>query len=59
MPVSATWPEFNTARSRHPGGVNVAMGDGTVRFLQNSITLSSWQALGTINGSDPIGPDFQ
>ncbi|QJW94054.1 DUF1559 domain-containing protein [Frigoriglobus tundricola] len=36
-----------TARSSHTGGVNVCMGDGSVRFVFDSITLSTWQALGT------------
>ena len=30
----------NAARSRHPGGVNVGMGDGSVRFVKNSINLA-------------------
>ncbi len=30
----------------HPGGVNVAFGDGSVRFVKNSISASVWQALG-------------
>jgi len=35
------------ARSRHSGGVNVAMGDGSLRFVANSIDLSAWRAMGT------------
>jgi prepilin-type processing-associated H-X9-DG protein len=38
-----------TARSRHPGGVNVGMCDGSVQFISNSITLAVWQALGNPN----------
>jgi prepilin-type N-terminal cleavage/methylation domain-containing protein/prepilin-type processing-associated H-X9-DG protein len=30
------------ARSLHPGGVNVCMGDGSVRFIKNSITEKIW-----------------
>lgn len=49
-----------TARSRHSGGVNVAMGDGTVRFVANSITLSTWQAVCTPQASagEVIPMDF-
>ena len=46
------------ARSRHTGGVNVALGDGSVRFVsQNVDLLTVWRPLGTIAGSEPIG-DF-
>ena len=45
------------ARSRHPGGVNVVFGDGSVRFVQNSIALVTWRALGTMNGGEVIN-DF-
>jgi prepilin-type N-terminal cleavage/methylation domain-containing protein/prepilin-type processing-associated H-X9-DG protein len=43
-----------TARSRHTGGVNAAMGDGSVRFWQNSIDLNTWRALGTSQGGEVI-----
>jgi prepilin-type processing-associated H-X9-DG protein len=29
-----------TARSKHPGGVLIAMADGSVQFVANSITTS-------------------
>ena len=29
---------FAGARSRHPGGINVLMGDGSVRFVKNTIS---------------------
>jgi prepilin-type N-terminal cleavage/methylation domain-containing protein/prepilin-type processing-associated H-X9-DG protein len=40
------------ARSYHPSGVNVALGDGSVRFVSNSIPLVSWRALGTRDGGE-------
>jgi prepilin-type processing-associated H-X9-DG protein len=47
-----------TARSRHLGGVNVVMGDGGVHFVSNNISLSTWQALCTPRGAEPVGTDF-
>jgi prepilin-type N-terminal cleavage/methylation domain-containing protein/prepilin-type processing-associated H-X9-DG protein len=45
------------SRSRHPGGVNVLLADGSVRFIQQTIDLKTWQALGTIAGGEVLG-DF-
>jgi len=42
------------SRSRHPGGVNVLLGDGSVRFFHQSINLSVWRALGTIAGGEIV-----
>lgn len=47
-----------TARSRHPTGVNVVMCDGAVRFVTNSVALSTWQAVGSMNGGDTPGSDW-
>jgi len=35
------------ARSRHPGGVNAAMGDGSVRFVSSSIDVLIWRGVAT------------
>ena len=40
------------ARSRHPGGVNVLLADGSVRFIDQTIHLKTWQALGSIAGGE-------
>ncbi len=44
-----------TATSRHPGGVNLLMGDGSARFIKRSVNGAIWSALGTINGSEVVG----
>ncbi len=33
------------ARSLHPGGVNIGLGDGSVRFIKNSIANVTWFSL--------------
>ncbi len=43
-----------TARSYHPGGVNVLFGDGSVRFIKNAINWQTWRALGTIGGAEIV-----
>lgn len=37
----------NYARSYHPGGVNVALGDASVRSLSESIDLTVWRGIST------------
>ena len=43
-----------TATSRHPGGVNLMTGDGSVRFVKALINASVWTALGTIAGVEVV-----
>jgi prepilin-type processing-associated H-X9-DG protein len=45
---------FNGARSFHTGGVNAGMGDGSVRFVKNSISIATWRALSTTQGGEII-----
>jgi prepilin-type processing-associated H-X9-DG protein len=40
--------------SRHTGGVLVAFGDGSVRFITNGVSLISWRAMGSRNGGEVI-----
>ena len=44
----------NAAQSRHPGGVNVCMVDGSVHFVTNNIDLAIWQALISANGGEMV-----
>jgi prepilin-type N-terminal cleavage/methylation domain-containing protein/prepilin-type processing-associated H-X9-DG protein len=46
-----------TANSRHPGGVNVALADGSVRFIKSTVNITAWRALGTRNGGETISAD--
>ena len=43
--------------SFHPGGINVTMGDGSVRFIKNSINAYTWYSLQTIKGGEAISAD--
>jgi prepilin-type processing-associated H-X9-DG protein len=43
--------------SRHPGGVNVLFGDGSVRFLKDTVALTTWRAIGTRNGAETVSAD--
>ncbi len=47
-------PGWKAARSRHPGGVNVLMGDGSVRFVKDSIDRPTWRGLATRAGGEVI-----
>ncbi|MFI4873734.1 MAG: DUF1559 domain-containing protein [Blastopirellula sp. JB062] len=42
------------ARSLHPGGASVALGDASVRFIAETIDISVWRATGTLNGGEPL-----
>jgi prepilin-type N-terminal cleavage/methylation domain-containing protein/prepilin-type processing-associated H-X9-DG protein len=44
-------------RSRHPGGVNVLMTDGSVRFVKDSVNRTTWWSLGTKEGGETLSSD--
>jgi prepilin-type N-terminal cleavage/methylation domain-containing protein/prepilin-type processing-associated H-X9-DG protein len=44
----------NAARSRHPGGVNVAMCDGSVHFLTDDVDELAWLAAGSTQGEETL-----
>ncbi|MFM7131212.1 MAG: H-X9-DG-CTERM domain-containing protein [bacterium] len=43
--------------SYHPGGANIVLADGSVRFLKNSTSLQTIWALGTRAGGEVISAD--
>jgi hypothetical protein len=57
MPSSPSGNAQNAARSRHIGGVNAAMSDGSIRFFSSSTPANAWQWMGTMNGGEVI-PNF-
>jgi prepilin-type N-terminal cleavage/methylation domain-containing protein/prepilin-type processing-associated H-X9-DG protein len=48
---------FANANSNHPGGANVLMADGSVRFVKSSISQATWWALGTRANGEVISAD--
>lgn len=63
LPNDARWdcsnashnPGQAAARSMHPGGVNILLGDGAVRYATNNVSALVWQALATRAGGEVIG----
>jgi prepilin-type processing-associated H-X9-DG protein len=45
---------WRTARSRHPGGVNLMMADGSLQFAADTIDAGVWTALSTIDGGEAV-----
>src|SRR5262249_11002725 len=45
-------------KSRHPGGANFAMGDGSVRFIRETIDVKTFCLLGCKDDGLPIAGDF-
>ena len=49
--------DLSNSDSWHPGGVNVTLADGSVRWVKNSISIQTWMALGTRAGGEVISAD--
>ena len=59
-PATCPWTRLNCGPNEetfsfHPGGANVVMCDGSVRFLRDSIDGASFRALLTVDGGE-VGP---
>jgi len=46
---------FVSVRSYHPGGVNLGLADGSVRFVSENMDPVVFQALGSRDGCERIG----
>jgi prepilin-type processing-associated H-X9-DG protein len=49
---------YASPRSRHPGGVNVVFGDGSVHFIQDNIAVDPWRCLGWIADGKVFDTNF-
>ncbi len=54
---TTTLSRMQLARSRHTGGVNAAMCDGSVRFVRETISLPIWRSAGTSQGGETASLD--
>jgi len=52
-----TTDSITTASSNHSGGVNVAMMDGSVKFIKDSVSVPTWNALGTKASGEVLSSD--
>jgi len=41
-------------RSQHPGGANFLFGDGSVKFIKDSVELETFRAIGTRNSNEVV-----
>ena len=43
-----------TSSSNHPGGINILLVDGSVRFVRETLAYEAWRALGSRNGGEIV-----
>jgi prepilin-type N-terminal cleavage/methylation domain-containing protein len=53
-PVPANHENYIASRSYHSGGVQTAMGDGSVKFRSDTINIDVWRALSSSRGGESI-----
>ncbi|MEM9701420.1 MAG: DUF1559 domain-containing protein [Planctomycetota bacterium] len=54
LDCASRFAAVKSARSRHPGGVNLLLGDGSVRFVSETVNLVTWQAVGSAAGGEVL-----
>ena len=57
---SCEYPSVDTligASSKHPGGVNCLMVDGSVRFIKSTVNINTWHGLATVAGGEIVNGD--
>ncbi|MBN9120305.1 MAG: DUF1559 domain-containing protein [Planctomycetes bacterium] len=55
---TTTRPRMVVARSRHTGGVNASLCDGSVRFVRDTIDIATWRAASTSMGGETLGSNW-
>ncbi|QDU55077.1 DUF1559 domain-containing protein [Aeoliella mucimassa] len=54
---SSRFEQYIVSRSRHPGGVQVAMCDGSATFIQDDVELNLWRNMTSIAGEE-VGAEY-
>jgi prepilin-type N-terminal cleavage/methylation domain-containing protein/prepilin-type processing-associated H-X9-DG protein len=49
---------MTTASSRHSGGVNLLMCDGSAKFVRDEVNINIWRAIGSRNGEEVISEEL-
>jgi len=52
--VDSYWWRGCGFKSRHPGGANFAMADGSVHFFSATVDYKLFNQLGTRDGGEPV-----
>ncbi len=52
--MSSSTRGIGAARSRHPGGVNVCMADGSTRFVSETINITIWRGASTVQNGETV-----
>ena len=56
-PAASNGSNFANANSNHPGGVNALFGDGSVKFLKDTVNINAYWSLGTRSGGEVLSSD--
>jgi prepilin-type N-terminal cleavage/methylation domain-containing protein/prepilin-type processing-associated H-X9-DG protein len=46
------WTNVFGFKSKHAGGLNCGFADGSIRFVNDSIDITTWRAIGSISGGE-------
>lgn len=57
LPCSGAGGAVFYSRSRHTGGVNVCLGDGSVRFVSNTVSPNAWLYFGSMSDGQVVSLD--
>lgn len=53
--VADNMPGGRGVSSAHTGGAQILLGDGSVRFVSENISIDTWRGLGTMNNGEILG----